>query len=174
MLFAIAVAVTGVVILTLKPGQGRQMFAGVGPAALGLLAGLFFGLAAIGFRGGIQALPNGDFLIRATTILVLALAIQTTVLGLWMLVRDRAALAGSFRVWKSSLGAGFLGAFASEFWFIGFSLTSAANVRTFALIEVIFAQIVARYWFGQRASGRQLAGMAVILLGVGVLLRVQG
>ena len=88
------------------------------------------------------------------------------------LARDRAALAGSFRVWRASLGAGFLGAFASEFWFIGFSLTSAANVRTFALIEVIFAQIVARYWFTQKTSARQLAGMGVIVLGVGVLLRL--
>ena len=173
MLIAIAVAVLGVVILTLKPGQGRAMFANGGPAATGLLAGLFFGLAAIGFRGGILSLDTGNFLIRATTILVLALAIQTTTLMIWLLARDRAALTASFRVWKSSLGAGFLGAFASEFWFIGFALTTAANVRTLALIEVIFAQIVARYWFRQHTTRRQLFGMAVILLGVAILLRVQ-
>lgn len=173
MLVAIGIAVLGVVILTLKPGQGRAMFSDAGPAALGLLAGLFFGLAAIGFRGGILSLDSGTFVMRATTVLALALAIQTTALLLWMAARDRPALLGSFRVWKSSLGAGFLGAFASEFWFIGFSLTSAANVRTMALIEVIFAQIVARYWFRQHTTGRQLIGMAVILLGVATLLRLQ-
>ncbi len=171
-LLAIGIAVLGVVIMTLKPGQGRAMFTDARPAGLGLLAGLFFGLAAIGFRGGILSLESGGFLIRATVTLVLALAVQTSVLMVWMLARDRAALAGSFRVWRASLGAGFLGAFASEFWFIGFSLTSAANVRTFALIEVIFAQIVARYWFAQKTSARQLAGMGVIVLGVGVLLRL--
>ncbi len=52
-LLAILIAVLGVVILTLKPGQGRAMFVQAGPAAMGLLAGVFFGLAAIGFRGGI-------------------------------------------------------------------------------------------------------------------------
>ncbi len=173
-LLAIGIAVLGVVILTLKPGQGRAMFAEVQPAALGLLAGLCFGLAAIGFRGGILSFETGGFVIRATAALALALAIQTGVLLIWMLARDRAALVGSFGFWRSSLGAGFLGAFASEFWFIGFSLTSAANVRALALIEVIFAQVVARYWFRQKTSGRQLVGMTVILLGVATLLRVQG
>ena len=92
---------------------------------------------------------------------------------IFMALRDRAALLGSLRVWRSSLGAGFLGAFASQCWFIGFALTTAANVRTLALIEVIMEQLVARYWFGQRAAPRQLLGMAVILLGDGFLLRVQ-
>ena len=53
MLGAIGVAVAGVLVLTLKPGTGRAMLTGLGPAGMGLLAGLAFGLAAIGFRGGI-------------------------------------------------------------------------------------------------------------------------
>lgn len=174
MMVAIGIAVLGVLVLTLKPGQGAGAFAEARPAALGLLAGLCFGLAAIGFRGGILALDSGSFVMRATTNLVLALGIQAMVLLLWMVLRDRRALAASLGVWRASLGAGFLGAFASEFWFIGFSLTSAANVRTLALIEVIFAQIVARYWFRQETSARQLLGMAIILGGVATLLRVQG
>ena len=36
--------------------------------------------------------------------------------------------------------AGFMGAFASQFWFLAFALTAAANVRTLALVEVLFAQ----------------------------------
>ncbi len=68
---------------------------------------------------------------------------------------------------------GFLGAFASQFWFLGFALTSAANVRTLALVEVIFATAVSRYGFKQPVSTRQIIGMAVIVLGVGLLLRLQ-
>ena len=85
---------------------------------------------------------------------------------------NRPALRASFAVWRSSLGAGFLGAFASQFWFIGFSLTSAANIRTLALVEVIFATAVSRYVFGQAVTGRQVIGMAVICAGVGWLLRL--
>ena len=77
----------------------------------------------------------------------------------------------SFAVWRKSLVAGFLGAFASQFWFLGFSLTSAANVRTLALVEVIFAQGVAMA-MGQKTSARQLTGMALIVAGVAVLMRL--
>lgn len=171
MLAAIAVAVAGVLVMTLKPGQGRAMLSGLGPAALGLAAGLAFGLSAIGFRGAITALPDGSFLIRALTMLALTLALQTFALGLWLGIRDRAALTGSFRAIGPSLAAGFLGALASAFWFTGFALTTAANVRTLALVEVLLALLVARFAFGQRTSPRQLAGMAVLLLGVGLLLR---
>jgi drug/metabolite transporter (DMT)-like permease len=173
MLGAIAVATAGVLVMSVKPGGLRGMLRIGGPALTGLLAGGLFGLAAIGFRGGIVALPEGGFLIRATVILVLSLVLQAGLLFLWLLAFNRAALAGSLRVWKASLSAGFLGAFASQFWFIGFSLTSAANVRTLALVEVILALGVSALVMGQRVTGRQVAGMVVIVLGVGMLLTLQ-
>ncbi len=173
MLGGIAVAVLGVLILTLKPGHGRAMLRDLGPAGLGLLAGLAFGLSAIGFRGAITALEDGGFLIRALTILALTLALQSAALGLWLGWRDRAALTGSLAALRPSLAAGFLGALASAFWFIAFALTTAANVRTLALVEVIFALILARLAFGQRPTGRQLAGIAVLLTGVALFLRAQ-
>ena len=63
-----------------------------------------------------------------------------------------------------------MGAFASQFWFLGFSLASAANVRTLGLVEVLFAQIVSRRVFSQAATQRELAGIALIVVGVAVLL----
>ncbi|PLL14271.1 multidrug DMT transporter permease [Tabrizicola sp. TH137] len=172
-LVAIAIATAGVLILSIKPGPLRTLFQ-TRPAALGLMAGLGYGLAAIGFRGGITALPDGSFLTRALTTLTLALAIQTATLLLWLMLFDRPALRGSFRVWRSSLAAGFLGAFASACWFTGFSLTSAANVRTLALVEIPMAQLVARLHFRQKTTLRQYLGMTTILLGVAALLWQQG
>ncbi len=63
-----------------------------------------------------------------------------------------------------------MGAFASQFWFIGFALTSAANVRTLALVEVLFAQAVSRRLFDQSTTPREYAGMALIVIGVILLL----
>ena len=103
---------------------------------------------------------------------MLSLSIQTGTLLLWMGLFDRKALMASLGQWRGSLGAGFLGAFASQFWFLGFALTTAANVRTLALAEVIFAQMVARFWFRQTLPLRQGIGMALIVLGVGLLLQV--
>ncbi|MGV8951215.1 MAG: EamA family transporter [Cypionkella sp.] len=171
MLAAIGIATAGVLLMTVKSGtallgEGRA-------AATGLFAALLFGISAIGFRGGITALPQGDFLIRATTILVLSLALQSLMLGAYLGLFNRPALTGSVKVWRSSLFAGFLGAFASQFWFIGFSLTSAANIRTLALVEVIFALGVSRYLLRQPVSARQLTGMVVIVAGIALLLRLQ-
>lgn len=173
MLLAIGVATAGVLVMTVKPqargallSDGRAVMTGLGAAAL-------FGASAIGFRGGILALDQGDFLIRATTTLVVSLGLQTAMLLIWMAAFDRSALSASFGVWRHSLGAGFLGAFASQFWFIGFALTSAANVRTLALIEVVMAQAVSSLFLGQKASTRQMIGMGIIILGVGILLRLQ-
>ena len=141
------------------------------PAAMGTLhPGAAFAVSAVAFRGAILALPDGALFVRVATTLVCAMAVQTLVLGGWLLAFDRAALKGSLSVWRSSLFAGCTGASASVFWFIGFALTAAANVRTLGLVEVVFAMMVARRMFAQSLSRREAAGLALILLGIGLLL----
>jgi drug/metabolite transporter (DMT)-like permease len=167
---AIGLATLGVVLMSIKPGAGLGS-SGMRPVCFGLLAGTFFAMAAIGFRGAILALDQGSFLIRATTTLVWGLGAQTLLLLAWLSLFDRAALLGSLRVWWPSLGAGFLGALASQFWFIGFALTTAANVRTLALVEVLMAQAVSHRLFSQVTSRRELFGMVLILVGVVLLIR---
>ncbi|MBP9952009.1 MAG: DMT family transporter [Cypionkella sp.] len=173
MIIAITIATAGVLLMSVKPEIGRAMWHEGIPALTGLLAGLLFGISAIGFRGGITSLPTGDFLIRATTTLVLGLILQSAALALWLAIFNRKAMTASLKVWRPSLGAGFLGAFASQFWFIGFSLTSAANIRTLALVEVIFAAGVSRYILRQPISQRQVIGMTIIAAGIALLLRSQ-
>lgn len=162
---AIAVAVAGVLVMTVKPGTrlGDMRAAGTGLLAAGL-----FGVSAVAFRGAILGLEGG-YLIRASFVLVISLAMQCAILLAWLALFDRTALVASFRVWRQSLAAGLLGAFASQFWFLAFSLTSAANVRTLALVEVIFAQMLALR-MGQKTSARQMLGMALVVAGVGLLL----
>jgi uncharacterized membrane protein len=63
-----------------------------------------------------------------------------------------------------------MGALASQFWFLAFAIATAASVRTLALIEVLFAQIVARVMFGQRTTTREAIGMALVVAGVGLLI----
>lgn len=163
---AIATATLGVVLMS---GVDWQR-GGLRAAALGLAAGALFGLSAIGFRGAILALPFGDSMTRAATILALSLALQSVLMLAWLALADRAALAGIARHWRGSLWAGALGALASFFWFLGFALTSAANVRTLALVEVVMAQLVSGRIFREGASPRQLFGMGLIVLGVAALI----
>lgn len=166
---AIGIATLGVALAALKRSE-RWVAASRRAALFGIASGGCFALAAVGFRGGILALGEGGDWLRATTTLVWSLGLQTLMLGGWMALVARAALVGSFRLWRQSLLAGLLGAFASQFWFLGFSLTTAANVRTLGLVEVLFAHAVGRRMFGQQASRRERLGMALIVAGVGLLL----
>jgi drug/metabolite transporter (DMT)-like permease len=166
---AIGTATAGVVVMSF-PDVGDLTRSGLRPIFYGVAAGAGFALAATGIRGAILALDAGSFLIRATTTLAWSLGLQTAILLAWLAVLDRAALIGSLRVWRSSLGAGFLGAFASQFWFIGFSLTTAANVRTLALIEVVMAQAVSHRLLTYKATKRELFGMTLIVVGVALLM----
>lgn len=169
---AIGIATSGVVLMSVKPGANLAS-SGLRPVGSGIAAGAFFALAAIGFRGAILSLEEGSFLIRASTTLVWGLGLQTAILLVWLGLFDRMALAASLKAWRPSLGAGFLGALASQCWFIGFALTTAANVRTLALVEVLMAQAVSHRFMAQATSRRELAGMGLILGGVGLLLLAQ-
>ena len=137
------VATAGVVVTSLKPGGGRPLDAHLGalkPAMLGLVSGAMFGLSAIGYRGAIRSLGDPSFVLAATCTLTIGLAVQAALLTLYLLLWDRAVLLAIFKAWRPSLFAGFMGALASQFWFLAFALASAASVRTLALIEVLFAQ----------------------------------
>lgn len=166
---AVLVATAGVLLISFRRGES-MLGTGHRPLLLGMLAGAFFALAAVCFRGAILSLDSGVFFLRASTILVLGLGLQCLMLIAYLGLMDRKALTGSFGVWRQSLFAGFLGALASQFWFIGFSLTAVANVRTLALVEVFLAQAMSRKVFAEAISRRELAGMALIALGVGVIL----
>jgi drug/metabolite transporter (DMT)-like permease len=168
---AIVIATIGVVITALRPG-GEKSFAELKPTITGLVAAAAFALSAVGFRGAIINVPGVSFVTSASFTLVLGLFVQTLILTIYLLWRAPKVLQAILGLWKPSLLAGFMGAFASQFWFLAFALTAAANVRTLALIEVLFAQAVAYYSFKQPIAPRELAGIALIIIGVAVLVGV--
>ena len=168
---AILIATAGVVIAALRPG-GAKGFGDWKPTLLGLGAAASFALSAVGFRGAVTVVPGVSFVTAASYTLVFGLFVQTLVLTIYLLARAPEVLTKILGLWKPSLFAGFMGAFASQFWFLAFALTAAANVRTLALVEVLFAQGVAYYSFKQPLSLRELSGIALIVIGVGLLVAV--
>ena len=166
---AIVVATAGVLIMSWPKTDASEAFSWK-PAALGIASGALFAIAAIGYRGGILALAAPNFVLGATTTLVLGLAIQTGVLTTYLALADRSVLVAIFRAWRPSLFAGFMGAFASQMWFLAFALETAAKVRTLALIEILFAQALSRNLFKQNVASRDAAGIGLIVVGVVLLL----
>jgi drug/metabolite transporter (DMT)-like permease len=138
---AILVATAGVVVMSLKPGASAG---GIRPTLSGLAAGAMFGLSAVGFRGAILSLSLPNYLMAATFTLAIGLLLQSVLLTAYLWLRDPKVLTAIMRAWRPSLFAGFVGALASQFWFLAFALATAASVRTLALVEVLFAQAISR------------------------------
>ncbi|MFO0985741.1 MAG: DMT family transporter [Alphaproteobacteria bacterium] len=168
---AILIASLGVIMLS-WPGRGSWREAiSWRPAALGIGAGGLFALAAVGYRGGIKALDAPSFLVGASVTLTIALAVQAGTLTAFLLARRDGTLGAIFRAWRPSLLAGFTGAFASQLWFFAFAIETAARVRTLALVEILFAQIVSRRLLEERLAAREIAGIALLIIGVVLILR---
>jgi drug/metabolite transporter (DMT)-like permease len=165
---AIVIATVGVVITALRPG-GEKGFGELRPTIIGLVAAAGFALSAVGFRGAVIVVPGVSFVTAASYTLVWGLFVQTLVLTIYLLARAPSVLQDILRLWRPSMLAGFTGAFASQFWFLAFALTAAANVRTLALVEVLFAQAVSYYSFKQPLKSREAIGILLIVGGVALL-----
>jgi len=168
---AIVIATAGVIVMSLKGGTlGGASGGGFRPTALGLSAGACFALSAIGFRGAILSLHDPNYVMAATFTMAAGLLLQSVLLTLYLGLRDRAVLAAIVAAWRPSVFAGFMGALASQFWFLAFALATAASVRTLALVEVLFAQAISHFVFRQPISPREGVGIVVIVIGVVLLM----
>jgi drug/metabolite transporter (DMT)-like permease len=166
---AIAAGTAGVVLLS--PAGLRAGFTSR-TALLGLACGAGFAFSAVGYRGAALALET-NFLLAAACTLVAAQALQTLTLGGWLLARSPQTVLRVLRAWKASLLAGFMGAAASAGWFTAFAIEPAAHVRTLGLIELVFSYAVSLKLFREKLSRLELAGMALLALGV-VLISLKG
>ena len=171
---ALAVACGTLGVLLLSPADKERPFAALlsglttRPALLGLASGAGFAFAAVGYRGAALSL-DGSFLMSAATALAAAQFIQTVLLGGWLLWRSPDVVAGTLRLWRPSLFAGFMGAAASAGWFSAFALQPAAHVRTVGLIELVFSYAVSLKLFREKLSRLELAGMVFLALGIAVI-----
>jgi drug/metabolite transporter (DMT)-like permease len=165
---AILIATVGVVVMALKPGATL----GVRATLLGLAAGSMFALSAVGYRGAILSLGLPNYLMAATCTMVVGLIVQVALLSLYLWLRDPGVIRAILKHWQPSMLAGFLGALASQFWFLAFALATAASVRTLALVEVLFAQAISTLMFKQATTQREALGIVLIVVGVLLLVWV--
>ncbi len=172
---ALAVACGTLGVLLLSPADRerplRTMLAGwtSTPALLGMASGTFFAFSAIGFRGAALSLADTPFMMSAAVTLVAAQALQTIALGGWLLARNPPVVVRVLRAWRRSLFAGLMGAAASAGWFTAMAIEPVAHVRTLGLVELVFASIVSRRLFRERLSRLELAGMALLAMGVAIV-----
>ena len=167
-LAAIALATAGVVLLSLpQKGAALQGRAWTSAAAwYGLASGAGFALSAVGYRGAALQLPGSTPWLAGAWGVLLAQALQSVLLGGWLAWRSRQALRATVSAWRISAVAGAAGALASIGWFTAFALTTAANVRTLGMVEVVFSYLVSRRLLRERLALAEQGCLALVVAGL--------
>jgi drug/metabolite transporter (DMT)-like permease len=167
-MLAIGLATAGVVMLSLPrtpAGVLAERSGGWAAALYGLGSGAGFAFSAVGYRGAALQLPDvSPWLIGAWGVLW-AQAVQSALLGGWLAWQSPQSLRAMASAWRVSTIAGAAGALASIGWFTAFALTSAANVRTLGMVEVVFSYLVSRR-LQEKLSLPEQAGLALVLAGL--------
>ena len=167
-MLAIALATAGVVMLSL-PQKGAVLEGRAWTSAAawyGLASGAGFALSAVGYRGAALQLPESSAWMAGAWGVLLAQTIQSVLLGGWLALRAPAALGATVTAWRVSTIAGAAGALASIGWFTAFALTTAANVRTLGMVEVVFSYLVSRRFLREKLSPLEQGGLALVVIGL--------
>jgi len=156
----VALTTAALVMLTWPRGaNGREEIVG---GAFGLFSGLAFGFSLNAFRhAGLMLEPHHP-VYAAILAVPIVQAIQSTGLGLVLLLVSPVTVVQVFKDWRRSTGAGLCGAFASAGWFVALALAPAASVRAVGVIEAPMAAIAGHRVFKERLHWTQwIAGLAV-------------
>lgn len=167
-LVAMALATAGVVMLSLprKPGAVAGGAWTSRAAWYGLASGAGFALSAVGYRGAALQLPESSAWLAGAWGVLLAQTLQTVLLGGWLALRSPQSLRATATAWRVSTLAGAMGALASIGWFTAFALTTAVNVRTLGMVEVVFSYLVSRRLLREKLARAEQRGLALVVIGL--------
>jgi len=168
-LVAMGLASAGVLLLSLPARSGHAGWAG-SAALWGLASGANFAIAAVAYRAAALALPGASAWVAGGWTVLWAQLLQSLVLGAWLAWRAPGALRAMAGAWRVSTAAGAAGAAASIGWFTAYALTTAANVRTLGLVEMLFSYLVSHRLLREKLRGAEVAGLVLLTGGLLVIL----
>ena len=173
---AIAISLGG--IMALSAAQTRitvsALFSGMTEKAtlIGLASGAFLGASVVFFRGASLALNHESAVMAAALALAVALVLQTIVMGVYLLFRERSTLVDVIRNWRWALAVGVAGVLGSICWFTAFTLQNAAYVRALGQIELIFTFIASFFFFKEKTTLKEFFGIVAIMSSILVIVLV--
>ena len=171
-LFAVMIGLVGVLLIADPPQRdGRVWYARVfnRAAAFGLGAGALFGFSGIAYRGASLALVDAGFFTRAVFTLMCVTTFQTIAMAAWLTWREPGEIARVARNWRITFLVGLTGMLGSLGWFTAFTLQNAAYVKALGQVELVFTFLASYLIFKERSTGRELIGIALVILSILIL-----
>ncbi len=168
---AICITVVGVIVMSGLPRRGDLATGILSKAAgIGILSGVIFAMASIGYRGAALSLGEGGFLIRAVVTLAFVTLVQTLGMALWLAWREPGAVARVAAAWPRTGLVGLFGMLGSLGWFTAFALQNAAYVKALGQIELVFTLLTSVLFFGETIKRSEMIGIIIIVLGLLILI----
>lgn len=171
---AMVLATLSVLILSVQGGaRGLRSLADAamsGTGWMGIGSGAAFAVAIVSYRAAALELgPAPPFVLVGAFGMTCAQLMQSALLGAYLLARRRSVLGQALKSGWLSHTAGMMGALATIGWLTAVAIRPASDVRTLALVEVLFSYAISRRLFKERLQGFELAGIVLLVISLGVL-----
>ena len=172
--FAILIGFAGLILLSDAPTNPGPLLRRIfnRAAGLGLLAGFSFAVSAVAYRGGVLALGTDDAFLRANLTLAVVTAFQSLVLAAWLWLRESGQIGKVIAAWRVAGVMGIMSMIGSLCWFTAFALQSVAYVKGLGQIELLFGAMASYFYFKERSTWREIAGIVILLLSILLLVLV--
>ena len=139
-------------------------------ALLGLGIGILGGFSALFLREASLSIDTNSKLIAAAITVVVIQAMETVIVGTFVIVRDPRQYILFCVHWKQVVLAGLAASITSVCWITAMTLQQAGYVKALGQIEFVFTLLVSMYVFRERSTRGELFGMSLVVGGIGLLL----
>jgi len=139
-------------------------------ALMGLASGACFALSTLLIRDASLSLAGGNYMLRAASVLVCMTALQTGLMALWILARQRAEIPRILRAWRPALFIGITSVGGSACWAMAFTLQTVAYVRALGQVELVFSFLMSWLVFRERSRIAELVGIALMIVGIVIMM----
>ncbi len=162
---AIALGIVGLLLLSGgEDAKGWRMgHVNTRAVALGIGSGFLFSISAVTYRGASLAVLTQDPFLRAAVTLAAVVTMQTLIMVVWLWFREPGQMRTVWSARRVAIWIGLTSMGGSLCWFIAFTLQNAAYVKALGQVELILSVAASTLFFREKISGREWAGMAVLV-----------
>lgn len=171
---AIALGIVGLLLLSGKAGKQGIRLSDLGnrAAGLGIASGVLFAFSAVSYRGASLLVVADDPVLRAAVTLGAVVTMQTAIMLVWLRLREPGEIRAVWDARKVAIWIGVTSMGGSFCWFLAFTLQNAAYVKALGQVELILSIAASTLFFREKISGREWAGMAVLMGSILMLILV--
>jgi len=168
---AILIGLTAVLVLSKAPDADGPWWRHLTnrAAQLGLGSGVLFAFSAVSYRGASLQLGDLEPVFRAGVTLAAVVSLQTLFMGFWLGLRDKGEIARVWAARRVAVWVGLTSMGGSFCWFWAFTLQNAAYVKAVGQVELLLSLLASVLFFKEKVTARELAGMALLIVSILVL-----